>query len=111
MREERAPELLSALAEIVSVMAAEEGVDPELASTLGVKVMDRMREDWGGQPIYFPKGVSIDIDRRDMEIFDKFNGSNHDVLAKEYNLSVIHIYRIVKVVRAEMLKKRQGALF
>lgn len=108
---DRAPELLTALADTVATMLAAEGIEPDRAADIGIKVMDRMRDDWGGEPIYFPKGCAIDISRRDMEMFDKFNGRNHTDLSKEYNLSVIHVYRIVKYVRAEMIKKRQGDLF
>lgn len=106
-----APELLTALADTVADLLVTEGLAPERAADIGMKVMDRMRDDWGGEPIYFPKGCAIDISRRDMEIWERFTGRNHTELAREYDLSVIHIYRIVKYVGAEITKKRQGALF
>lgn len=108
---ERAPELLTALADTVASLLLAEGIDPDRASDIGLKVMDRMREDWGGEPIYFPKGCAIDISRRDSEIYEKFNGTNHVILSKEFDLSVIHIYRVVKAVGAALLKQRQAQLF
>ncbi|OHC68616.1 MAG: hypothetical protein A3H93_09135 [Rhodocyclales bacterium RIFCSPLOWO2_02_FULL_63_24] len=104
-------ELLEALADTVAAELVAAGIGDEQAAEIGVKVMDRMRKDWGGDSFYFPKGCAIDIARRDLEIYEKFDGRNHTELGREYDLSVIHIYRIVKAVGAEMMKRRQPALF
>ncbi|WP_153114592.1 Mor transcription activator family protein [Rhodocyclus tenuis] len=106
-----APQLIADLAETIAAELVKSGQTEEIAVEIGVAVADKIRGDWGGEPIYIPKGCAIDISRRDVEIFEKFNGTNHHALAREYNLTVIHIYRVVKAVRLEMVKKRQGALF
>ena len=106
-----APQLIADLADKVAAAVAKRGLDPEAAAQIGVEVADQMRADWGGQAIYFAKGMAIDISRRDLEIWEKFNGKNHAELAREYNLSVIHIYRRVKSVGDAMRAKRQGSLF
>ena len=105
------PELLSDLADQVATRLCERGIDAERAADIGFEAAEHIREHWGGQPIYLPKGVQYDFSRRDLEIFDRFNGHNHAELAKEYNLTVMRIYQITKAVRAELIKKRQGALF
>lgn len=106
-----APQLIADLADKVAAAVAKRGVEPERAAEIGIEVADEMRADWGGQALYFPKGCAMNISRRDLELFERFNGTNHDVLAREYNLSVIHIYRVVKAVRSAEIKRRQSDLF
>jgi len=106
-----APQLIADLADKVAAAVARRGLEAEAAAQIGIEVADQMRADWGGQAIYFAKGTAIDISRRDLEIWEKFNGKNHAELAREYDLSVIHIYRRMKSVGDAMRAKRQGALF
>ncbi len=105
------PELLADLADQVATRLAALEVDPERAAEIGLSVAEHVRKHWSGQSLYLPKGVQYTLSRRDMEIFERFNGQNHEVLAREYNLTVMRIYQIVKAVRAELVRKRQGALF
>lgn len=105
------PEILADLADQVALKLAEAGIGAELAADIGFSSAEHIREHWSGQSIYLPKGVQYDFSRRDLEIFDRFNGHNQPELAREYNLTVMRIYQITKAVRAELLKKRQGALF
>lgn len=111
MAEATYPELLQDLADQVALKIAELGVDLEKAADIGFAAAEHIREHWGGQPLYLPKGVQYEFSRRDLEVFEKFNGHNHAALAREYNLTVMRIYQIIKAVRAELVKKRQGALF
>lgn len=106
-----APQLIADLADKVAAALAKRDIEPERAAEIGIEVADEMRADWGGQALYFPKGCAMDISRRDRELFERFNGTNHDELAREYNLSVIHVYRVVKAVRSAEIKRRQGDLF
>lgn len=111
MAESTYPELLQDLADQVALKIAELGIDLEKAADIGFAAAEHIREHWGGQPLYLPKGVQYEFSRRDLEIFEKFNGHNHTELAREYNRTVMRIYQVVKAVRAELVKKRQGALF
>lgn len=105
------PELLADLSDQVAVKLTELGTDMEKAADIGFQVAEHIRKNWSGQSLYLPKGVQYDLSRRDVEIFERFNGHNHEALAREYNLTVMRIYQIVKAVRAALLAKRQGALF
>jgi Mor family transcriptional regulator len=105
------PELLADLADQVAVKLVENGIEAERAADIGLSAAEHIRANWSGQSLYLPKGVQYDLSRRDVEIFERFNGTNHEVLAREYNLTVMRIYQIVKAVRAEMVRKRQGSLF
>jgi|APMI01.1.fsa_nt_gi Mor family transcriptional regulator len=108
---DRAPQLLAQLADTVASLLVENGIAEEKAVDIGVAVSDKIRNDWGGEPIYIPKGMAIDISRRDMQIWEQFNGTNHRELAHKHDVTVIHLYRIIKAVRAAMLKSRHGDLF
>ena len=105
------PELLADLAEQVAQKLAEAGVKPTVAADIGFSAAEHIREHWSGAPIYIPKGAAYSVSQRDLELYGHFNGKNHRLLAREYNLSIVRIYQIVKRVRAEHLKKCQGALF
>lgn len=105
------PELLADLAAQIGEQLVEHGIHRDRAAEIGLKTAEFIRGHWSGQPIYIPKGVAYDFSRRDLAIFEKFNGRNHAPLAREYNLSVMRIYQIVKSIRAEMIRKNQGALF
>ena len=105
------PEILSDLCDQVALKLVEQGIAPDKAADAGLAVAEHIREHWGGQPIYLPKGAQYEFSRRDLELFERFNGSNHAALARDYGLTVVRIYQIVKAVRAELVRKRQGALF
>ncbi|MCL2346464.1 MAG: hypothetical protein FWC58_11515 [Desulfobulbus sp.] len=106
-----APQLLADLADKVAAAVERRGVEPEAAAQIGIEVGEAMRDDWRGESIYFPKGVAIDIARRDLEMWEKFNGRNHVELAREYGFSVVYFYRRIKTVGAALRAERQGQLF
>ena len=105
------PELLADLAAHVGQRLAEKGISKDLAAELGLDVAEYLRGHWGGQSFYIPKGIAYDFSQRDLEIFRKCNGRNQVALAREYNVTVMRIYQIYKAVRAELVAKKQGALF
>lgn len=105
------PELLADLADQVAAKLAENGVEVERAADIGLAVAEHIRLHWSKQSLYLPCGYHYELSLRDQEIFERFDGHNHKPLARDYNLSVMRIYQIVKVVRAEMIRKRQGSLF
>ncbi|MDP1681060.1 MAG: Mor transcription activator family protein [Burkholderiales bacterium] len=105
------PELLADLADQIACKLLEFGIEPERAAEAGFAAAEHIRANWSGQSLYVPKGVEYELSKRDMVIFERCNGRNHEVLAREYNLTVMRIYQIIKAVKAELLRKRQGALF
>ena len=112
MTQARVAELLSDLAAKVGEEVQSAGVaDKKQAKNIGNHVAKRMAREWGGQLFYIPHGVLWDIDERDVEIFEKFNGSNQNELAKEYGFSVQWVYRIIERVRQAKLDAAQQDLF
>ena len=112
MTQARVAELLSDLAAKVGEEVHSAGVaDKKQAKTIGNHVAKRLAREWGGQNLYIPHGVLWDIDERDVEIFDKFDGTNQKELAREYGFSEQWIYRIIERVRQAKIDAAQQDLF
>ena len=111
MAKERVAELLADLVDKVADELQQKGIDKTTAEEVGNNVAKRVARDWGGCNLYIPRGLLWGIDERDLEIFDKFDGSNHFELAKEYGLSVQWIYRLVERVRTAKIRESQSDLF
>ncbi len=80
------------------------------AACLSLVQLQVLANDMGGFGVYIAKGVMIHISERYNEIFDKFTGHNHDQLAREYGLTPMRIYQILKQVQLARFKKLQGVL-
>lgn len=106
----RAPEFLADLLDYSSQVLMEHGLDKEQAVQVSRKISERMCEAWGGQLIYFPYWLREALSERDRNIYDEFNGHNHQELSMKHRMSLQAIYRIVNYVRAEELTKRQKNL-
>lgn len=108
----KGPELLLDLTEHIAVALGElVAMESAKAQHVAKEVSDRMAAHWGGQNIYFPMGLSIKLSRRDRQIYDEFNGSNHSDLARKYGASLQWIYKIVKAARKEHIARLQGDMF
>ncbi len=108
----KGPELLIDLTEHIAVALCELVLMEEpRARHVAQEIADRMAAHWGGQNVYFPMGLSVKVSRRDRQIYDEFNGSNHSDLARTYGVSIQWIYKIVKAVRKEEMARRQVDMF
>lgn len=104
-------ELLADLADQVEERLVAIGTAHDTATALGLRVAQHMNAFWGGGQLYICKGERYEISLRDQEIFRRFSNQNYDWLAQEYNLTVQHVYRVVKRVGAAERAKRQAVLF
>jgi len=108
----KGPELLIDLTEHIAAALGElVSMESSKAQHVAKEVADRMAAHWGGQNIYFPMGLSIKLSRRDRQIYDEFNGTNHSDLARKYGASLQWIYKIVKAVRKEEIARIQSDMF
>lgn len=104
-------ELLSDLADRVAIKLAERGIDTDTASDIAQTVADDMAGHWGGQLVYFPKGMYAILSKRDRQIYSEFTGHNHDTLAEKYGVCVQTVYRIVKLMRRAVIAEAHDDLF
>ncbi len=81
--------------------------EAENANHAAELLRDRVVNDWGGQAPYITKGKKWQRDRRDHELYVRFNGSNRLELCREYGISSVRLYRIIN----EQHAKRQHDLF
>ena len=106
MADDRVPELV---ADLEDQMAA------CLLSSLSIERKEALArhitDNWGGQLIYIPKNHLGKISDRDYKIYAAFNGKNHAALAKQFDLTVQQIYKIIKEAGLAERAKNQGDLF
>lgn len=85
----RTPEIINDLAFHASQVLIESiNLDSSSAENVGFAIADRMMRNWGGQSIYFPKGISGRASERDYQIYSECDGRNYAELAKKYNLTL-----------------------
>lgn len=89
-------QLEAELAYQLSARLVQNGVKQEVADSVAQEVAtdlcDYLALTWGGQQLYLPK----DHKRRAALICKEFTGGNHAELASKYNISLPHVYRILK---------------
>jgi Mor family transcriptional regulator len=105
------PEILADLADQIGMKLVGAGLDEVRAADIGFDIAEHVRKHWGKHPFYLPAGVAYELSLRDREIYERYDGHNHDELAKAYDRTVVRIYQIIKRVRTELFNERQRALF
>ena len=84
--------------------------DDAAAAALALALAEGLRAELGGSQPYLAKGASFELSVRDREILAKFNGRNHDALAREFGLTPRQIYNVVDRRIREDVARRQGTL-
>lgn len=107
----KAPELISHIYTKIKQAGSAANLDDYQATKLASQVAQEIAEDFGGEVIYIPKGMLLLLSKRDLAIWQEFNGKNHNELARKYGVSVPWVYKIVKRVQQEEVGKRQMDMF
>jgi len=95
--QERSGEMLFTLMSVVIEKVSEDKTIGDVqAEELAIAVCEEMINRYSGLQFYFPKGRSFMSIIMHSRIFQQFNGNNIDELAKQHNVSVQHIYRVIK---------------
>lgn len=76
-----------------------------------VVLLSRFCKNFGGLFVYVPKGKKLEAELQNLSIWNEFKGNNAEALAKKYNLSVVHVYRVIKTMRKREVDKQQPSLF
>lgn len=76
-------------------------LDKNVANTIdfdaiSCEVVELIRKNHGGEPIYVPKAASWGCKQKHNQVFAEFNGGNHYALAEKFGLSLSQIYRIIQ---------------
>jgi len=108
----RAPELIRDLLDkSAAVLEKQVRMAPEDARQAALAIVKQLAKDWGGQQIYIPKAMMLELDERDRQIYAEFNGHNQPQLAKKHGISVVRVYQIIDFVRTNKFLKSQKDLF
>lgn len=104
------------LLEMLSVMVSDEamrilGLDQAQAEVLGDEVATRFSAQFGGEFTYIPQGRVFTKAKLHKMIWDAFTGKNHAELARQFRVSIVHIYRVLARERERERTERQAGLF
>lgn len=104
-RHQRWPEPLAALFDVIATALAEDApAIPPADRRLAAIVVKRLAETYGGTTLYWPKSDSLERALRDLSIWSCFDGTLNGphgitVLARQYHLSEMRVYQILKAER------------
>jgi Mor family transcriptional regulator len=108
----RYPEILKDLIDKAAVpVAAKLQIPLTDAQDVVFEVCEVIRRDWSGNNLYLPVGLAHDINKRDLEMYEAFNGTNHGELSKRFGITVRQVYERIALVSAAEFKRRQPGLF
>lgn len=108
----RYPEILRDLIDKgAEPLAAKLQLPLPVAREIVFDICEIIRKDWSGNNLYLPVGLAHDIDKRDREMYEAFNGSNHAELSKRFGITVRQVYERLALVSAAEFSRRQPALF
>ena len=108
----RYPEILRDLIDKAAVPVAEKlQLSLPEAREIVFEVCEVIRRDWSGNNLYLPVGLAHDINKRDLEMYEAFNGTNHPELSKRYGITVRQVYERLGLVGAAEFNRRQPRLF
>ncbi len=109
-RDRCTPFLVEIADQAAEVLKTELGLDPARSDYGGYLIMRRIAEAVGGAGVYVPTADSIQRHERDEAIWREFRGDNVQELARKYGVTTIHLYRLIKRMRAEEAARRQAVL-
>lgn len=101
------PEILAEMVASLAAVLVKHGLDAISANEAAMSATESVRSVFAGQLLYIPRGLSFDISERDEKIYALFDGKNISELAKKFNLSVQHVYRILAKCRASTKSSNQ----
>lgn len=111
---ERAAAFIRDLAEVVSrELQQAGGVPADQAAAIGMDCAQRACDEFAGQLVYIPMGLSIRIDERDEAMYAAYvaNGRDAAAVAKQFDVSVQTAYKRIRIIETAAYNDRQGALF
>lgn len=82
---------------------------PAEANSIAVCVINRIRKIYGGESLYVPK--DDDLDERDWQMWEMFNGANYDDVGKAFDLTGRQVRNRIKIIRPIAIAREQRSLF
>lgn len=102
------PEQLIDVATVLYVELLNQAHPAEQAAPLALALTEAVREELGGRSMYVNKGRAFEASRRDLEIYEAYDGRNAHVVGRRYDLCEERIRQIVRKVHAARLAQLQA---
>lgn len=109
--EDKRHEVLEGISDATRRFACDFRMEADKAEQMGCMIADWIAETYGGTSLTFPKDYHFRRSKRDFEIYNKFNGRNHDDLAREYDVHTRTIRRIIARIQKQIIKRNQTDMF
>lgn len=102
---------LAALVDHLTDFYRRNGRSDEAAVGEAQKVVALLAYDFGGRPIYLPRGDRLQQALIARQIYLLHNGRNVEELAERFGYTVRHVQRVYAEQRSIEIRKRQSNLF
>ncbi|MFN3494212.1 MAG: Mor transcription activator family protein [Hydrogenophaga sp.] len=106
--EERRNELFEDVVQQSERLLLEYGVSEKAANLIANALADHLADQWGGQNLNLPKDYRRKLSARELEIYERFNGSNVDQLALEYGMTERGVRKLINRTRERLRRNAQG---
>lgn len=106
--ERKRAELFEDIVGQTAKLLTEVGVDNKGADLVANSLADYLADHWGGQNFCFPKDHLRKLSQRELELYERYTGSNHGDLAREYGLTERGVYKILARVRERLRQNAKG---
>lgn len=103
----RWPVAMSQLYQLFKRDLARHDVDTKIA----ISLLNSICKEFGVVQFYLPRGCQLEIEIMNLSIWHEFKGDNVEELARKYNKSMQHIWRVIAKMRSREIKNRQPELF
>lgn len=102
-------EFTANLAVAVSDALIKKKIDSACAQDVAMDVMEQLRHFYGGQTVYFRRGVRPNLMDRDFEIYERHASNELSVqdITREYGISLQWVYHILRTVPVKLRKARE----
>lgn len=100
---QQSPGIHLELSGIVAATLVDEGVDPGQAQALSQAIVERVRNKWGGQQLYFPR-AKFTVEYMRAEAARRWNGQNTRELCEELGVSSSRLRQLVDESLARLPK-------
>lgn len=107
MRGKDYPEIFAEMVVFLVQELVNRGLDMDAANEAAMSATEKVRIAFAGQLLYIPRGDKFNIAERDEEIYGRFDGTNVAELARDYKLSVAHVYRVISKCRTKLSTNKQ----
>src|ERR1700741_2327200 len=91
------PPVLRELAEAVAGELVRVDVPAVRAAAVAETVAEHVRERFGGQPVYWPKGHTLRSKQRRAAMGPAFPDNNHRALAERYGMCLQQVYKAIAI--------------